>query len=65
MGNTSAHNASMHSKRIHSRYTQREHGRRKRDNTSMHRASTKHRPEHPRDVDDVDELMPHDCPCRD
>ena len=58
MGSASAHNASMHSKRMHSRYTQHEHGRRKRDNASMH-ASTKHGPEHPRDVDDVDERMPH------
>ena len=47
----------MHSKRMHSRYTQHEHGRRKRDNASMH-ASTKHGPAHPRDVDDVDERMP-------
>ena len=50
----------MHSKRMHSRYTQREHGRRKRDDASMHSASTKHGPAHPRDVDDVDERMPHD-----
>ena len=49
----------MHSKRMHSRYTQREHGRRKRDNASMH-ASSKHGPVHPRDVDDVDEGMSHD-----
>ena len=45
----------MHSRRIHSGYTQREHGRRKRDNASMHSASTKHGPVHPRDVDDFDE----------
>ena len=60
MGSASAHNASMHSKRMHSRYTQREHGGHKHDNASMHSASTKHGPVHPRDVDDVDERMSHD-----
>ena len=50
----------MHSKRMHSRYTQREHGGHKHDNASMHSASTKHGPVHPRDVDDVDERMSHD-----
>ena len=60
MGSASAHTASMHSKRMHSRYTQREHGGHKYDNASMHSASTKHGPVHPRDVDDVDERMSHD-----
>ena len=60
MGSASAHTASMHSKRMHSRYTQREHGGHKHDNASMHSASTKHGPVHPRDVDDVDEGMSHD-----
>jgi hypothetical protein len=60
MGSASAHNASMHSKRMHSGYTQREHGRRKRINASMHSASTKHGPVHPRDVDDFDERSAHD-----
>ena len=50
----------MHSKRIHSGCTQREHGRRKCDNASMHIASIKYGPAHPRDVDDIDERMPHD-----
>ena len=45
----------MHSKRMHSRYTQREHGGHKHDNASMHSASTKHGPVHPRDVDDFGE----------
>ena len=45
---------------MHSRYTQREHGGHKHDNASMHSASTKHGPVHPRDVDDVDERMSHD-----
>ena len=54
MGSASVHNTSMHGKRMHSRYTQREHGRRKRDNASMHSTSTKHEPVYPRDVDDVD-----------
>ena len=49
----------MHSKRMHSRYTQREHGGHKHDNASMHSASTKHGPAHPRDVNDVGERMPH------
>jgi hypothetical protein len=48
----------MYSKRMHSRYTQHSYGRRKRDNASMY-ASTKHGPAHPRDVNDVDERMPH------
>ena len=60
MGSASAHNASMHSKRMYSRYTQREHGGHKHDNAGMHSASTKHGPVHPRDVDDVDERMSHD-----
>ena len=60
MGSASAHNTSMHSKRMHRRYTQREHGGHKHDNASMHSASTKHGPVHPRDVDDDDEWMSHD-----
>ena len=32
----------------------------KHDNVSMHSASTKHGPVHPRDVGDVDERMSHD-----
>ena len=50
----------MHSKRMHSRYTQREHGGHKHDNAGMHSASTKHGPVHPRDVDDDAERMAHD-----
>ena len=50
----------MHSKRMHSRYSQREHGGHNYDNASMHSASTKHRPVHPRDVDDLDEQSAHD-----
>ena len=50
----------MHSKRMYSRYTQREHGGHKHDNAGMHSASTKHGPMQPRDVDDVDERMSHD-----
>ena len=50
----------MHSKRMYSRYTHREHGGHKHDNAGMHSASTKHGPVHPRDVDDVDERMSHD-----
>ena len=70
MGNASAttrawetqarRNEGMHSKHIHSGYTQREHGRRKRNNASMHSASTKHGPVHPRNVDDLDERSVHD-----
>ena len=60
MGSASVHNTNMHGKRMHSRYTQREHGRRKRDNASMHSTSTKHEPAYPRDVDDVDGRRPHD-----
>ena len=50
----------MHSKRMYSRYTQREHGGHKHDNAGMHSASTKHGPVHPRDVDDDVERMAHD-----
>ena len=60
MGSASAHTASVHTKRMHSRCTQREHGGHKYDNASMHSASTKHVPVHPRDVDDVDERTSHD-----
>ena len=50
------HAQQAHTQRVHAT----EHGRRKRDNASMHSASTKHGPVHPRDVDDVDERMSHD-----
>jgi hypothetical protein len=60
MGSASAHTASVHTQRMHSRYTQREHGGHKYDNASMHSASTKHSPVHPRDVDDVDERTSND-----